>query len=148
MKLLTVFLALLLLGSCKTYSDDQLKSFDKEIEAYLKQENKRCEKSPSGLYYTIIEPGKGDKIKYGDLVTFNYKGELLDGTVFDDQREEPVEFFVKDLIGSWKEIMLMLRKGGKAYLVAPPQLAYGTHDLDDIPKNSILVFTIEVVDVK
>jgi FKBP-type peptidyl-prolyl cis-trans isomerase len=55
---------------------------------------------------------------------------------------------VKDLIGAWKEIMLELKPGAKAFLVAPPSLGYGDRQLDDIPANSILVFNMEVVGVK
>ena len=148
MKYISLFTLLLVFSACKTYSDDQLSKFDKQIQEYLKKENVECEKSSSGMYYNIIEQGEGKKIQFTDRVVFKYKGELLDGTVFDDQLEEAVEFNVKDLIGAWKEIMLELNEGGKAYLIAPPQLGYGTHDLEDIPKNSVLIFNIEVVEVK
>lgn len=149
MRQLLVFLApLILLTACQTYSDDDKKGFDKEIQAYLDKEGVDCERSSSGLYYEIIEPGEGELIKYQDKVEFTYKGTLLDGTVFDEQLEEPVEFNVRELIGAWKEIMLELREGGKAFLVAPPQLGYGDRELEDIPANSILVFEMEVIAVK
>lgn len=148
MKFLVVLLAFLTLTSCgPTYSEEEKSNFDTEIEAYLKKNNIKCERSSSGLYFKIIEQGTGRKIKYGDRVSFTYKGELLDGTVFDKQTK-PIEFDVDVLIAAWKETMLMLNEGGKAYLVTPPHLGYGTHELDDIPANSILVFTMEVVEVK
>ena len=149
MKRLLIFLApLIFLTACQTYSEDDKKSFDKEIQTYLDKEGIDCERSSSGLYYKIIEPGVGELIKYQDKVQFTYKGTLLDGTVFDEQLEEPVEFNVRELIGAWKEIMLELREGGKAFLVAPPQLGYGDRELEDIPANSILVFEMEVIAVK
>lgn len=148
MKLLIAFLAVVLLSACgATYSEEEKSSFDTQIETYLKKKNLVCERSSSGLYYKIIEQGEGRKIKYNDKVAFTYTGELLDGTVF-DKRKKPVEFDVDVLIAAWKEIMLELNEGGKAFLVAPPHLGYGTHELDDIPPNSILVFTLEVKDVK
>lgn len=134
-------------SSCKTYSDDDLKVFDKEIEAYIKSKNLDLERSESGLYFTIIEEGEGDEILYSNNVSFTYKGTLLNGNVFDEQKE-PVTFKVNQLIGAWKEIMLDLKKGGKAFLIAPPQLGYGDRELDQIPANSILVFEMEVTDVK
>ncbi len=148
MKYTFFVLLLLIISACKTYSDDEISSFDKEIQEYLKKEGKTCEKSGSGMYYSILDKGDGKKIQFTDRIVIKYKGELLDGTVFDDQIENPKEFNVKDLIGSWKEIMLELNEGGKAYLVSPPQLGYGTHELEDIPKSSILVFNLEVVEVK
>lgn len=147
MKFVLPILFLLILTACTTYSEDDKSTFDKQIESYLKKNNKKCDRSESGLYYQIIEQGKGRKIKYGDRVSFTYKGELLDGTVFDKQTK-PIEFDVDILIAAWKEAMLMLNEGGKAYIVAPPQLGYGTHELEDIPTNSIIVYTMEVVEVK
>lgn len=145
--MLIAIFSLFVLSACSTYSEDDKLNFDTQIESYLKKKNKECERSSSGLYYKIIEQGEGRKIQYKDKVAFTYRGELLDGTVF-DSRKRPVEFDVSVLIAAWKEIMLKLNEGGKAYLVAPPHLGYGTHDLEDIPRNSILVFTLEVEEVK
>ena len=145
--LLFIMGVLVINSSCKTYSDDDLKVFDKEIEAYIKSKNLDLERSESGLYFTIIEEGEGDEILYSNNVSFTYKGTLLNGNVFDEQKE-PVTFKVNQLIGAWKEIMLDLKKGGKAFLIAPPQLGYGDRELDQIPANSILVFEMEVTDVK
>lgn len=133
--------------ACTTYSEEDKRGFDEEIKAYLKKEGIECTRASSGLYYKILEEGEGELIQYKDLVSFTYTGKLLNGTIVDEQKE-PVEFQVDQLIGAWKEIMLHLRPGGKAYLVAPPQLGYGDHDLNDIPPNSILVFELEVVAVK
>jgi FKBP-type peptidyl-prolyl cis-trans isomerase FkpA len=133
--------------SCSTYNDDDIKNFDQQITDYLKSKNIKCEKSPSGLYYKILEPGEGDQIKFTDHVSFTYKGEFLDGKVFDHETK-PVEFEVRKLIGAWKEIMVELKPGGKAFLIAPPQLGYGDRQLDDIPANSILVYELEVHAVK
>lgn len=136
-----------LFAGCATYSEDEKSNFDQQIETYLSENKQTCKRSQSGLYYKIIEQGSGRKIKYGDRISFTYKGELLDGTVFDKQ-DEPVEFDVDILIAAWKETMLMLNEGGKAYIISPPQLGYGTHELDDIPPNSILVYTMKVETVK
>lgn len=148
MRFLYLILSLFILASCSTYSDDQLNEFDKEIKSYLKKESIECNRSSSGLYYKIIEQGEGRNIQFTDVVSFKYKGSLLDGTVFDDHSEEAVEFKVKELIGAWKEIMLELKEGGKAFLVAPPQLGYGTNKLEKIPESSIIVFNLEVIEVK
>lgn len=135
-----------LLG-CSTYNEEEISSFDKRIKDYLSNKKIECKRSSSGLYYSIIEPGEGEQIKYTDRVSFTYKGEFLNGKVFDHEKK-PVEFEVRQLIGAWKEIMVEIRPGGKAFLVAPPQLGYGDRQLDDIPANSILVYNLEVHDVK
>ncbi len=146
-KILLFFFSSLILSSCATYSEEELQSFDQQIQEYLSKKGIECKKSESGLYYKIIEPGEGRKIKYSDKISFKYRGELLDGRVFDDKKE-PVEFYVKQLIACWKEVLLEINEGGKVFLVSPPQLGYGDHKLDDIPQNSILVFEMEVVELK
>jgi len=146
-RVLLIFFGLLTLSSCSTYSEEEKKSFDDKIAAYLDRKNIKCEKSSTGLHYKIIEEGEGDRIQLQDEVTFVYKGTLLNGKVF-DETDEPVTFKVQALISAWKEVMLYLRPGGKAFIVSPPQLGYGEHDLKDIPPNSILVFELEVVSVR
>lgn len=136
----------LVISSCTTYNDDQKNEFDDTIKAYLKKKKIECQRSSSGLYYKIIEPGEGELIKLKDEVSFTYKGTLLNGKVVDEQKEA-VSFQVQQLIGGWKEVMLYLRPGGKAFLVCPPQLGYGEHKLEAIPPNSILVFELEVKSV-
>ncbi len=147
MKLFYLFAILIGISSCSTYSDEELLDFDQQIERYLSEKNIECERSESGLYYKIINQGEGQKIKYKDIISFKYRGELLNGLVFDEQKD-PVEFKLEQLIACWKEIILELNTGGKAFIVSPPQLGYGDHDLENIPKNSILTFEIEVTDVK
>ena len=146
-KVVFTLLTLLVLAGCRTYSDDDKQNFDKQIKEYLKSKNIVCKRSDSGLYYKIIEQGSGNSIRFQDIVTFKYEGRLINGEMFDNQKE-PIELKVGDLIGAWKEIMLELKPGAKAFLVAPPQLGYGDHKLDDIPQNSILIYEIEITDVK
>jgi FKBP-type peptidyl-prolyl cis-trans isomerase FkpA len=143
MKILVFLLITTLLLSCKTYSEEDKKNFDKEITTFLKEKEIDCQRSNSGLYFKILSEGEGKKIQYSDNVTFTYKGKLLNGTVFDNQKK-PISFAVKDLIAGWKEIILKLKPGGKAYMVIPPSLGYGEHDLEKIPPNSILTFEMEI----
>ncbi len=146
-KLLTLLLFTAVLVGCKTYNEEEKQSFDGEIKTYLEKKGITCKRSDSGLYYKITEPGEGRNIHFEDIVSFSYTGSFINGQKF-DQQKKPVEFAVKDLIGAWKEIMLELKAGAKVFLVAPPQLGYGEHELDDIPANSILVYEITVQGVK
>ena len=134
-------------GCGSTYSEKEINEFDKKIQSYLDEKGIECEKSPSGLYYKIEKEGTGPQIQYTDQITFTYRGELLNGKVFDEQKD-PVNFDVKVLIGAWKEAALMSKKGAKLFLIAPPQLGYGTHQLNAIPESSILIFEMNIVDVK
>lgn len=147
MKTFYLLVLISIVSACKTYSDEDVSGFDKKILDYLKKNKISCEKSESGLYYKIINPGTGNLIRYQDKVSFVYEGKLLNGTTF-DQQKKPVTFAVKDLIAGWKEIMLELKPGAKVFMVIPPQLGYGDHDLKDIPQNSVLIFNMEIKEVE
>ncbi|MFN5911536.1 MAG: FKBP-type peptidyl-prolyl cis-trans isomerase [Bacteroidota bacterium] len=142
-----LFILSIAICGCKTYSDEDKRSFDKQIREYLSTKKRSFKRSSSGLYYEILDQGYGKDILYTDKVTFTYKGYFLNGDVFDEQKK-PVEFEVRHLIGAWKEAMVLLKPGGKIHMIAPPQLCYGERDLDDIPPNSILVYELEVTGVE
>src|SRR5690348_5187118 len=58
---------------------------------------------PSGVQYKVLDGGKGDKSPTLDSeVTLQYRGEFLDGTVFDntEDRGKPVVFPVNQMIRS------------------------------------------------
>ena len=146
-KLFSLIILLLAVTSCKTYTEEDKQTFDQQIKEYLAKKGIECTRSDSGLYYKILEPGEGENIRFQDVVSFSYKGSFLSGEVFDEEKK-PIEFAVKDLISAWKEIMLELKPGAKAFLIAPPHLGYGDRKLDDIPPNSILVYELEIEAVK
>jgi len=134
----------LILSSCSTYSENELATFDTEIQSYLTKNDLNYKKSTSGLYYNILKKGEGQFIQLSDSVSFTYTGRLLDKTIFDRQKT-PIKFAVKDLITGWKEIIVMNKPGAEVQLILPPNLGYGTHDLDDIPANSILIFDMTIL---
>src|SRR5690554_1477276 len=138
-----------LFQACSTYSEDDLTRFDEEAKSYVQKQAEKFEKTESGLYLYIEKEGEGDAyIKYTDKVTFCYTGKLLNGQVFDQTtRENPVTFDTRVLIEGWKEAFAYLKKGGKAKLVIPPSLGYGDKEVGNIPKNSILVFDVEIIAV-
>ncbi len=84
------------------------------------------------------------------MVSVHYKGQLLDGTVFDSsyKRKQPIDFAigVGQVIAGWDEGIQLLQVGDKARLVIPSHLAYGEAGAGDlIPPNSPLKFTVEVL---
>jgi len=107
----------------------------------------------SGLFYRIAKEGEGDKPQKGNSVKVHYKGELLDGTVFDSsfKRNQPIEFSigVGQVIPGWDEGITLLNKGAKATLIIPSDLAYGAAGAGGvIPPNATLKFEVELVDFK
>jgi FKBP-type peptidyl-prolyl cis-trans isomerase FklB len=104
----------------------------------------------SGLQYKIIAPGTGASPKGDDVVVVNYKGTLIDGTEFDSsyKRNMPAEFPLKGVIPGWTEGLQLMKKGGKAMFFVPPSLGYGDRPRQQIPGNAVLIFEVELLDIK
>ena len=140
------YLFLLIVFSCSTYTEEELEGFDNQIKSYVKDKKITFSKTEEGVYYNIKQQGIGRKIIYGDSVLISYKGVLLDGTLVDEQKK-PIWFAVKDLIAGWKYTLTLINKNSVIELIIPPQLGYGDHKLQKIPKNSILFYEVKVVDI-
>lgn len=106
--------------------------------------------TPSGLQYEVITAGEGASPTDGDVVKVHYKGTLIDGTVFDSSidRKEPAEFPLGQIIKGWDEALKLMKPKAKWKLTIPPELAYGDRGAGPIPPNSVLVFEVELLDIK
>ena len=83
-------------------------------------------------------------------VRVHYHGTLVDGTVFDSSKErgEPLEFPLRNVIKGWQEGVALMKVGGKATLVCPPDIAYGDSGSPPvIAPGATLVFEVELLNV-
>ena len=113
---------------------------------------------PSGEKVTIQEltPGKGGPpAKSGDTVSVLYKGFFTDGKEFDGSERhgnEPMSFPLgpgPSPIRGFQDGILGMKAGQKRKVTIPASLAYGAKGSPPIiPPNSILVFEIEVTNLK
>ncbi|WP_297805695.1 peptidylprolyl isomerase [uncultured Polaribacter sp.] len=111
------------------------------------------DETASGLRYQILQKGEGKKATKGAGVSVHYKGQLLDGTVFDSsyKRKQPIDFNVGvgQVISGWDEGIQLLQVGDKARFVIPSNLAYGSAGAGGvIPPDATLIFDVELMDVK
>ncbi len=125
----------------------------KQAEAEIEKLAAGFNKTASGLRYQIIQKGDGKQAEKGKGVSVHYKGQLADGTVFDSsyQRKQPIDFTlgVGQVIPGWDEGIQLLKVGDKARFVIPSHLAYGSQGAGGvIPPNAILIFDVELMDVK
>ncbi|HLY05595.1 MAG TPA: FKBP-type peptidyl-prolyl cis-trans isomerase [Rhizomicrobium sp.] len=104
---------------------------------------------PSGLQYRIIKNGFGKTPAAVDTVEVLYKGNLINGKVFDQTEPElPAQFVVNGVIQGWTEALEIMREGDEWELVIPPNLAYGTRGQPPvIPPNQTLVFDVTLLKV-
>lgn len=142
----------------QAYAAEQIKVDDQKIQEYIKANNlQNVQKTESGVYYVVNEPGKGPQAATGDLVSVHYKLSFLDGKEVENSRSnpmgngEPFQFPLGQgrVIKGWDDAIQQLKEGSNATLLVPSTLAYGEQDRGpDMPANSILRFDVELVDVE
>jgi FKBP-type peptidyl-prolyl cis-trans isomerase len=124
----------------------------KEGAAYLEQAAQLpgAKKTASGLVYIDEKAGTGASPKPTDKIRIHYHGTTTDGTVFDSSvdRGTPVEYPLDEMIPCWVEAVPLMKVGGKAKLICPPNLAYGDRGAPPIIKpGATLVFQLELLDI-
>jgi len=104
----------------------------------------------SGLQYIIVEEGKGATPTDDKSVEVNYKGSLIDGTVFDSSydRGQSATFPLNGVIPGFTEGLKLMKEGGKIKLFIPSDLAYGVQAPPSIGANQALIFEVELIAVK
>jgi FKBP-type peptidyl-prolyl cis-trans isomerase FklB len=105
----------------------------------------------SGLQYTLVEPGKGQRPTAADTVTVAYQCILLDKTMCSGgyQGNKPVSFHVDDLIPGLSEALQLMQAGSTYTFYVPSKLAYGQAGAPGvIGPNQTLIFTIKLLSVK
>ena len=128
----------------------------KKIEQYLMQKGVQYIKSPTGLYYSISKRGVGPKPTKKSIVTVNYTGKTMEGKVFDSNTDpafnhvQPydVRLGTGTVIQGWDEGLQYFNKGATGNLYVPSPMAYGRSGNGPIAANEILIFDIEVVNIK
>ncbi len=126
-----------------------INNMDNVIEK-IEQEN--------GLVIEVYQKGEGEKVENGMNVFVHYTGTLEDGTVFDSSlnRGVPIDFQIGTgrVIKGWEEGILGMQIGEKRKLTIPSEMAYGDREIPGpggvplIPKNSTLIFDVELVDIQ
>ena len=136
------------------------------IEQYITDNGLTAVADPSGLRMIFNETFGDTKPNLAQVVTVNYVGYLLNGTVFDTSFEqvaidngifsdsrvyEPIEFTVGvgQVIKGWDIGILLMGVGDKATLLVPSGLAYGPFGSGTlIGPNAVIAFDAELVDIK
>ena len=129
--LLTTFLALSLFISCskdKVADIDYSAKNELEIKDYVAKNNLTAQRSDSGLYYVITEPGTGAQPTANSNVTVAYKGYYTNGTVFDESSSAGISFGLNRVIRGWTEGIPYFKTGGSGILLVPAHLGYGSYD--------------------
>ncbi len=108
----------------------------------------------SGLKYLVLKAGDGPSPQPGQTAVVHYTGWLTDGKKFDSSkdRNQPFQFAIGQgqVIKGWDEGVASMKKGETRKLIIPPALGYGERGAGGgiIPPNAVLVFEVELLDIK
>ena len=151
--LLLTFILLIILSACKNDESIDWKITNDQWLTKFVQTHKNDSNfytTSTGLTYQILYKGwdKNRKPNSGSTVVVNYKGSLIDGSVFDSVgKDSAVSLTLSNTIAGWQEALPKVYNGAHIKLYIPSNLGYGTSTSNTaIPANSVLIFDINLVD--
>lgn len=148
--LLVLFVVVSAFSSCKKDNYDPVKQAATDealIKDFITKNSIVAVRHESGIYYQIITPGSGPEVSVTNTVLVNYEGRLLNGTLFDKGNQ--ISFPLSGVIVGWQIGIPRIKKGGRIRLIIPSVLAYGNESpSSDIPKNSVLDFTVDLLNAQ
>ena len=153
MKSTLLALVSLLFVSCLSDSNLEMPSVDytvqneKEIVDYIAKNNLNAQKSDTGLYYVITEPGTGKQPTANSDVRVAYKGYFTSGKIFDQSKPEGIDFGLYEVIKGWTEGIQYFKEAGSGVLLVPSHLGYGSNGRPGIPGGAVLVFDVKLITV-
>lgn len=104
---------------------------------------------PSGVQFIVIKPGKGPKPSDTDTVVIHYKGSLPGGEIFENTYPaSPLTAVVGKLVTGLSEAVQLMQAGATYQVFVPSALAFGSKGAANIPPNSALMVTIELLEIK
>lgn len=134
--------------SC-SYDSCAIKAPDSEIttlQNYLTSNSITATMHCSGVFYSVQSEGTSRNPTACSNISVKYKGMLTNGTVF-DETVNPVSFNLGMLVPAWRNVLPLIKGGGRIILYVPPTLGYGNQANGPIPANSILIFEVDLVTV-
>lgn len=104
----------------------------------------------NGVYYEVIQEGKGAIPADTNTVKVNYEGRLINDSIFDSsyKRGEPATFQCNAVIPGWTNALTHMPVGSKWKVYIPQDQAYAEREAGQIKPFSCLVFTIDLLGIE
>ncbi|MCP2042577.1 FKBP-type peptidyl-prolyl cis-trans isomerase [Pontibacter sp. HSC-36F09] len=165
-KALFLFVVVVSFSSCKEENENPYYITPEQIEAQKKVDEETIRKYfrannvdttkvvrlNSGIYILTKKEGEGDLIKPGKYAEVHYIGRHINNVAFDNSytRGNSLSVLVGagQVIKGWDEGLQHMRKGEQANLYIPSYMGYGMYGSNSIPPNSVLIFEIDVLNVR
>ncbi|MHA8052865.1 FKBP-type peptidyl-prolyl cis-trans isomerase [Aquirufa sp. Wall-65K1] len=153
--IITLIFTLFTFASCNFNAiDQQVENNESDIQKYIKDNKLNAQKSPEGMYYSILSAGtSGKQANYTDLVKFHYVMTLLNGSKVDSTSrilKQPRAY----VTGSFESIFSLplryMKEGDKGVFILPASLAFGGSSYGNglIPAFSVIKIDIELISIQ
>ncbi len=118
---------------------------------YIEREGITATPTSSGVYIILVEKGKGSCPVTGDKVELDFEAFLLDGTSVGSTygQDEKLSFVLGEgnTLPGWEEVVPLMHLGERVRAIMPFEMAYGEHQVGDIPAYSNLVYDIKLLKI-
>ena len=142
----------------KEAADKAAKFLEEKKQNAIKEVIKGCKKDSNGIYYEILEEGKGAACGKGKHVTVDYKGYLTSGQIFDassgfhPQGHEALDFTTDggQMIPGFDLMVQEMKLGETRKMVIPPELAYGSRGIPQagIEGDAYICFDVKLIKIE
>lgn len=139
------------LGSCSKVKKMEKEEHEKIQEYLSSNPDMSFTQTKSGLRFMEVLEGTGVMPVEGDSAFVKYSGKFLDGYEFDSNINKTglYGFIMGENITGFDEGLTMMKEGGKATLLIPSYLAYGSNgSYPYITGYTPLLFELHLVKVK
>ena len=138
-----------MIASARRAEIGELREVDPDLGDAIEALGEGRSKTPTGIYYSTLQVGRGENPEAGDQVSMHYTGMFVDGTTFDSSRTQGQTFdFVlgrDGVIPGWIEMVIGMKSGEIRRAVIPPEMAYGEQGFGTIGPDTWLIFDMELV---
>lgn len=141
-------------------AEESKRKLEKEFGKYKKENEDFLEKNKSlkgihitdsGLQYLILKAGTGEKPNANSKIKVNFKGSLIDGSVFQSTyiKNVPYTTELNILMKGWIEGIPLMKVGSKYKFFIPQELGYGAKvsSSSKIKPFSTLIFEVELLEI-
>ena len=149
MKNLFIFLTIVIfISACSKSSNTEINLQQSELFLGQNLSNPKVLEIEPGLQYMILESSQSNasRPKLEDIITADFHGTLMDGSVFWSSIEigEPLTIKLSKLIPGCQKLISRMQEGDFWRVFIHPDLAYGKEGRPTIPPNSVLTFDIKL----
>lgn len=131
---------------------EQMKQASRQrLADYIEHEGITVAPTNSGVYILPVEKGKGRCPVAGDKVELDFEAFLLDGQSVGSTygQDEKLSFVVGEgnTLPGWEEVVPLMHLGERVRAIMPFDMAYGDHQVGEIPAYSNLVYDIKLLKI-